>query len=57
MFQNSEVRQPLGIVNRTPNRREKSIEDSLCKTVPNKRPPQPQDQPLRGQFKPPEISR
>ena len=37
-------------------RGEKSYEDSLCRTIPAHAPPQPQQPPLRGDFRDQEIS-
>ena len=47
-------RQPLGVLNG--QRGEKSYEDSLCRTIPANAPPQPQQPPLRGDFRTQNIS-
>ncbi len=57
---NSEVRrQPLRSLNETPkhSRVEKSVEDSLCRTVPGKKPPLPSQPPMRGDYRSPELSK
>ena len=53
-----EARQPLGSLNgqQQQYRYEKSYEDSLCRTIPACAPPQPQQPPLRGEFRPQELS-
>merc|ERR1712113_1300758 len=53
--------QPLGSLNGQQQhhhqyRYEKSYEDSLCRTIPACAPPQPQQPPLRGEFRPQELS-
>ena len=55
-----ESRQPLGPLNGQQQqpfyRPEKSYEDSLCRTIPMAAPPQPQQPPLRGEYRPQELS-
>ena len=56
-----EARQPLGSLNGQQQhhhqyRYEKSYEDSLCRTIPACAPPQPQQPPLRGEYRPQELS-
>ena len=62
-YSNPESRQPLRPVNEAPSKSrlrnaEKSrTEDSLCRTVPIKKPPRPEMPPVRLDFKPSDISK
>ena len=54
--QYSETRQPLGAVNRINNHYEKSVEDSLYRTLPSNTGPKPHAQPTLSNFRATEIS-
>ena len=56
VVQHSETRQPLGEVNRITNHYEKSVEDSLYRTLPSNTGPKPHAQPTLGNFRATEMS-
>ena len=56
VVQHSENRQPLGAVNRITNHYEKSVEDSLYRTLPSNSGPKPHAQPTLSNFRATEMS-
>ena len=52
----SETRQPLGAVNRMTNHFERSVEDSLYRTLPSNTGPKPHAQPTLSNFRATEMS-